>query len=497
MQVSRINQLRKARHDLEHKLQWDMANAAPWIDKLIDEVVEISHKYPLPASHPQSMAEMFEAQACAKYLFESNAYYLFNEGRVEDVYQCLNNPLVLSYGIAASFNHPTEDRYVAMGRKAIAMGGILTSHYTRNSSGLSDTQAWRAERVMPPLDIVKGTLVNQFLHEWAIEHDAHEFYRYSEFTSAIMGYVADEDPEWAIRFTLEHEDRFRDMFSGAHRPYDDHIKLMTSILSSSLTAKPFTELHRQNPEYFESLQYGSFLPQHIQSNLVHYPVFRLSEMPFIESVTEFHLGIFFLECAVKGVLTQDRLDDLSQTWTQYGFKGDMVTEVMKSKSTKNYLEFMKPYYAFINNEALTAEAILTCEGHSHINEHFDVLDALVKKPGKRLADSPVAQANHIAYLLAHTTVNTELCKTVMVTGTILEVCLRRIKKERNEDQNLLDYVNKALKNKQHHPEVAKLSYELVEIARQALPEISDELLRKINWQDRSIKAELLDDALGL
>jgi hypothetical protein len=498
MQVSRINQLRKAQEDTELYLKNSPENVEPYIDALIDLVVETFSTSPKPVSHPQYVAEMVEVQRCATYLFERLSHYLYVTDRVGDVYQCLQNPLVLSYGIAVALSKPDEDRYVAMGRKAVSLGGILTSSYAR-SGDIGDPQAYRASRSIPPLDIIKGALVNQFKNEWAIEHDATDNLRYGQFICVMWGHVADVEPEWAIRFMLEHEERLSELMNNCFHPYKDERKFLSALLRTTLTAKPFIELQRQCPAYFDELQVGSFLPEHIEYTLVKYPQFKLSEFPFIETIFELHLSSYFLQCVTRGTLSDDRLADLRKAWTKYDLKGDIAVEALKSVSIKQHLAFVKPYYTFIQDPLLTPQQILdNSKEFTKVNQHFGVLDELLNKPGKCLVDSPAALENHMAYVLSATPVDKAFCQKMLVTPKILEVCLLKLAaNNRGENEVLIDFMTDVLKDKKQRQTVAKLSHDMVKLLQKVIPDLDIALVRAIKWEDPVIKAELLEDALGL
>jgi hypothetical protein len=498
MVVSRINQLRKAQEETELYLKNSTDHVVPYIDALIDLVVEVYSTPPKPALHPQYVAERVEVQRCATYLFDRLAHYLFFSGRVDDVYQCLQNPLVLSYGIARALSEPTDAKFVEMGRKAVSLGGILSANYAQRGD-IGDPQAYRARREMPPLDIIKGALVNQFKNEWAIEHDADQNIRYGQFTCILLGHVMDAEPDWAIRFMLEHEDRIKEMLDHCYHPYQAEPKFLSSVFRATLTAKPFVELQKQCPEYFDALLACNFMPSHIESTLVDHPEFKLSEMPFIETLHEMHLEHFFLACVKQGALSHDRLADLRKAWTQYGLEGDIAVEAMKSKSVQQKLAFVKPYYAFIKDPRLTPQQIIDkCEEFNDVHEHFEVLDELLNKPGKRLADSPAALENHLAFILSARDVDAKFYKQVHVTPKILEVCLRKLSGQNRCDAGgLSTFLTTVVKDKKQRQTVAKLSHNMVHVLQQVLPKLDIAALRAIKWEDPAIKAELLEDALGL
>lgn len=498
MVVSRINQLRKAQEDTELYLRNSTDHVVPYIDALIDLVVDVYSTSPKPVSHPQYVPERVEAQRCATYLFDRLAHYLFFKGKVEDVYQCLQNPLVLSYGIARALSEPTDSKFVDMGRKAVSLGGILSAKYAQNAD-IGDPQAYRARREMPPLDIIKGTLVNQFKNEWAIEHDADQHIRYGQFTCILLGHALDIEPDWAIRFMLEHEDRLKEMLDHCYHPYQAEPKFLSSVFRATLTAKPFVELQRQCPEYFDALNACNFLPAHIESTLVDHPEFKLSEMPFIETIFEMHLDNFFVACVKQGALSHDRLADLRKAWTQYGLEGDIAVEALKSKTTQQKLAFVKPYYKFIKDPLLSPQQILEkSDEFKDVHEHFEVLDGLLNKPGKRLADSPASLENHTAFLLSARPVDRKFCDGLVVTPKILEVCLRKLNSQDRDNQGVLrNLLRDVIKDKNQRQIVAKLSHDMVHVLQHVLPNLDIAHLRAIKWEDPAIKAEFLEDALGL
>ena len=496
---SRINQLRHAHQELDHKLQWRPQDLAGPADLLIDLLIDMSQN-PLPATSPQYRVEMHQMQISGTYLLGVLYRYLVMENKLKEIYQCVQNPLELSNCIASAFCYPDDEFCLSMASEALELGGILSSKFASNSYELSNPQSYRVGKAFPPADIIKGTLSNRLENEWAIEHTAKDTFRYCEHTALLLAMVADEDPEWAIRFLLEHEERLIELFDPLPDLKNDPIaKMLQAVFRGTLSSKPFVELHRQRPEYFDLLVKTRFLEDHIQNTLPNSPEFKLSEIPVTEAVFDLNMSYWFLKCVINGSLTSERKADMGKAWNQYGLKGDIAVEVMKSKISKKMLAFVKPYYEFIKNPELSAQAIIEIRGEYHdINPHFEALDAFLNKSGKRLADCPVSMENHTAYLLASIEVDPEFCQKTMVTAKTLEVSLLKLHTEgRNKTEALLDFVRQAVMQKQHRPEVAKLSNDFYLMLREFLPKLDVELLRSIRWEDSVTKAGLLEDAMGL
>lgn len=499
MIVSRINQLKKAQVDLDHMLKWRPEDLSGPANTLIDLLIEISQS-PLPATNPQYRAELHQMVLSGSYLLGILSRYLVKENKLKVIYQCVQNPVELSNCIALAFAYPEDEHCLAVAGEALSLGGILASSYSNNSYEMRIPQSYRMGRKFPPLGILKGTLSNRLENEWAIEHTANDSYAYSEHTAVLLAMIADEDPVWAIRFMLEHEERLIEMFDSHSNGMDDPAyNMLKAVLRGTLTAKPFVELHRQRPEYFDLLVSSRFLTEHIQSTLLDSPAFQLSEMPVTEAVFDLNLSYWYLKCVLNGSLTPERQSDMSKAWAQYGLKGDIAVEVMKSKVSKKMLAFVKPYYDFIKNPDLPSQAIFELGGrYQEITEHFEALDAFLNKPGKRLADLPVLKENHDAYLLATIDVDTERCQQMMVTAKTIETSLLKLKdQDRRQSDELLDFVRKAVTQKEHHPEVAKLSNDFYLLLREMLPKLDVALLRKIKWKDPETRAGLLEDAMGL
>jgi hypothetical protein len=499
MMISRINQLRQAHQDLEHKLQWRPEELAAPANVLIELLIDMS-KSPVPVSSAQYRAELHQMQLSGTYLLGVLHRFLVMENKLKEIYQCVQNPLELSNCIASAFCYPDDEFCLSMASEALDLGGILSSKFASNSYELSNPQSYRVGKAFPPVEIIKGTLSNRLENEWAIEHNAKDSFRYCEHTALLLAMVADEDPEWAIRFLLEHEEHLIELFDPLPNINNDPIaKILQAVFRGTLTAKPFAELHRQRPEYFDLLVNARFLEEHIQKTLPNSPGFKLSEIPVTEAVFDLNMSYWFLKCVINGSLTPERKADMGKAWNQYGLKGDIAVEVMKSKISKKMLAFVKPYYEFIRTPELSAESIMKSSGdYRDINEHFEALDAFLNKPGKRLADDPIAMENHAAYLLASTNVDVEHCRKTQVTVKTLEVSLLQLQaQDRHKSDALLDFVRLAVMNKQDHPEVAKLSNDFYLLLRTLLPKLDVELLRTIKWKDGVTKAGLLEDALGL
>lgn len=506
MTLSRLATLKKTKDFLAHGLKHHFKDLEDRAVSMINLIMEVSQGSPLPPTNKQYLPEMFFAQMYARDLIQDLPLLLMKEGRFEDMYRITNDPSALggciAWGMNTAYDSPLYDDLKALLKKSLELGGVLSSNFAVNMSSLRDPRQARGSYNLPPVDQVKMLVTNQLKNEWAIEPEAPNSHRYGEYMAFLIAYICDNDPQWGLRFLLENEDRLSEIIDpNFYGPKSPHLKSIAGCIPATLTAKLLSELNRVVPEFYDELMGTRFIDSLLINAVEKSPEFKVSDLPAHENLLKPFLTSVFSQCAGSNTLTQDRLEDLNQAWDKVAQKGALARESFKSENFKYLNSVMSEYNALIRTPDLTAEKLIEqSREFPGVGSHWLFLDALRNKPGSRITDDPQVHANHLAFRLVSSTTDLEFIENLPVKAITLGVIALELKglgSDENEDQALLKLLRTAFENKEHHAEVAKLSKQAVESAMDAMPDFDKKQLRKINWMDRSIKASMLEEDLGM
>lgn len=506
MTQSRLATLKKAKDQLAHSLKHNFKDLEARGLAMIDLLLEITSGKPLAPTNKQYLPEMFFAQMYARDLIKDLPLLLLRQGRFEDVYGITNDPSALggciSWGLSTHEESPVYEELIELLRKSLKLGGVLSSNFSIKLESLRDSLGRMEGRNQSPLDLAKMLVTNQIKNEWAIEPEAQNYHRYGQYMAFFTAYICDRDPQWGLRFLHENQDRLSEIIDTNHIGLQaPHLKSIAGCFPSILTANLLVELNRTVPEYYEDLMSCRFIDSLIVNAVLVSPDFRVADLPVHETLQKPFLTSIFAQCAAQNCLTPERLEDLKLAWDRVAPKGRLVSDSLKSASFKYMTNAMDEYHALIRTPGLLAEQIVeNSKEFPYVGSQWLHLDALRNKPGSRIIDDPQVHANHLAFLLASSRIDLEFIETLPVKGITLGVIAlesQALGSNESDDEALLKILRKAFENKEHHGEVAKLSKKALDSALDLLPDFDKSKLRKINWVDRSIKASMLEEDLGM
>lgn len=506
MTQSRLATLKQAKDHLAHGLKHNFKDLEDRAVTMMNLLMDITSVNPLPPSNKQYLPEMFFAQVCARDLIQDLPLFLMRNEALEDIYRITNDPAALgsciSWGMSTSDDSPFYAELKALLQKSLELGGVLSSKFSVDSKALRDPKQAREENKLPPVEQVKMLVSNQIKNEWAIEPEAHNNRNYGQYMAFLIGYICDNDPQWGLRFLLENEVRLGEIVeSNFYSSQVPHLKGIVGCLPSTITAKLLAELNRVVPEYYEELMGTRFMAGMVLNAVESSPDFKISDLPPHEALMKPTLITVFEHCASTNTLTQDRLADLNAAWDKIASKGCLVRDCIRSSDFKSMAATIDGYSDLLRSPRLSASKIKNAiEDYRCVDSNWLILDALKNKPGARIEDDPKVYANHCAFRLAATTVDVEFIEKMPVTGLTLAIAALDLKDGNQyeaEEKALIIFVSKAFEDKTYHREVAKLNEEQLDAALAELPNFDRTQLRKINWVDRSIKARMLEEDLGM
>jgi hypothetical protein len=515
---SRLARLKHADDQLKHALKHNFDSLSERALVMVDMLLDISRDNPLPATNKQHLAEAFYCQMFARDLIKDLPLFLHREGAFEDIYRVVNDPAALGASIAwALVANPDFSGYEELQqvlKKSLELGGVFSSAFPGTVDRFSDPREARMWFRFPPLDQVKMLVSNQINNEWAIEPNAEDQYRYSQFLGFLIAYVADHEPEWSLDILLQHQDRLAKIFEiNLFNTQNPDIRAVGGCLHTCQSEKLLTELHRRRPDYYDQIMSTQYMGRLLLQMVATSPDFKVAQLPAHAMLSKPMLIAMFTRCAWNNSLSTERLEDLDAAFKKNGFPGHLIRDSLKSKhfdhvsrAMKGYSEMLKvPDYGIGGSGATEFEEdqddfISTVISDSMmVGDNYLLLDSLKNKPGSRISDSPVALDNHTAYLFEFDRLPLNSLENTTVTGALLGVVVRKLQQKPSDSEKkmLVGFVQKVLDNKCHHPALAKLSHDLLHSALSHFPDLDRNMLRKINWRDRAIKGEMLTEDLGM
>lgn len=506
MTNSRLATLKQARDHLAHGLRHNFKDLEERAVTMMNLLMDITSINPLPPSNRQYLPEMFFAQMYARDLIKDLPLFLIRRGALEDIYRITNDPSALggciSWGLSASVDDSFHNELRDLLDQSLNLGGVLSSSLPVDARLLRDPKQARDELSFPSVDQAKKLLSNQIKNEWAVEPDVQNNRNYGMYLALLIGYICDNDPQWGLQFLLENDARLGEIIDTGYRSSQvPHLKSVVNCLPSTLTTKLLEELNRVVPEYYDELMRTRFMGGMLLNAVDSSPEFKISSLPPHESLMKPTLAALFSHCASMNTLTQERLDDLNQAWDKVATKGCLVRDSLKSAHFKSMATTMRNYSELIRTPGLTAEMLKDAiEDYRCVDSNWLLLDALKNKPGARIEDDPQAFANHCAFRLAATMVDVDFIERMPTTGTTLAIAVLELKNGTHyeeEAQALTRFVSAAFEDKANYGEIAKLTEDQLDAALDQLPDFDRSVLRKINWVDRSIKARMLEQDLGM
>ncbi|MBI6885873.1 hypothetical protein [Pseudomonas putida] len=502
---SRLARLKKAKIDLDHALKHNFENLADRADLFIDLLLDITIENPKPATNRQYMAEMFYAQSLGRELIRDLGLYLYRKDQLEKVYRVIQDPLALSGPIcwALGCNKESEiyPELQGMMKKCLSLGGIVSGSFATGNTW-SNPRDSRKKFDFPSVDDAKSILRNQMKNEWALESNADEYYNYSNFISAFSGYIGDHDPEWAIMFSLEHEDRLNELMGATAGVFEDsNFKLnhLNALILASVTSKTLQELHKQRPELYFEVMGSVFGKKMLEQNVTWYSEFEIADLPFEGRDGRAKLlGIANL-CLKCETLDKRKFKDISDCYKNSGHGANMLSDLKKIAETKRIISIIGEYREFIGRESLSLKKISGLKKNfSYIGENFEFVDSLINKPDNAISQNTTTIENHISYIfLKQENISKNFVSKAMITAKTLNAAVVAL--DSNDDNGIIlkHFVKKAFNNPNYYDAVSGLTKENLDRVLRELPEFDKNTLRKINWVDRSIKADFISEDLGV
>lgn len=499
--ISRLAQLKYAKHDFDNAQEFYPDSVEEPGRALVEMLLDVAIVNPAPASSPQRRPEAFLAESIARELFQKNSYLLNYCGWFKDVYKVIEDPSVLSGSITRSLTEsPGRDAYVKyqqMLEIALDLGGVvMPEHVSTNSNMINPAEA-RTKYRFTDVSQAKRLLTNQVKNHWAVEFSKHESFQYANFLIFLAGYIGDHEPEWAVNFVLEHSDYLQGVFANHPMAVEEgDAKALATVLNGNATTSMLLAIKGIREDLHESIMESGFFDVYMQKLLV-LPDFKLSTLTPHPVLDQDKQAYLFVRCGRQNAMTDARFNDFDLAWRLSGFKEKMIGVVRASDSFLLMSESIDEYKALLSSPDLSPSELMKSKGQfGFAGNNFPLFDALVSKSSNRISRTETLMVNHAAYMMTYHWMSDKSHPPVPVKSITIGTAILGFAQNKFNDR-LKEFVVNAFTDKAHHPELAKVSGEQVEIALNALPQLDRQALRKINWEDRAFKGRMLEEDLGM
>lgn len=499
--ISRLAQLKYAKKDFDNAREYYPDSVEDPAKILIDLLIDVALTNPAPEGSPQRRPEAFLTESIARELFEKNAYLMNWCGRYRDVYALIQDPSVLSDSIVrAMAERPGRDAYVKYQEIleiAIDLGGVVMPDHVSSSSNMINPSEARSKYVFTDISQAKRLLTNQIEKHWAVEFSRNESYQYANFLIFIAGYIGDHEPDWAVEFVLKHSEYLQGVFTN--HPVDvegGETKALATVLNGTATTRMLLSIQGKRPDLYENIMGSGFLDVYLQKVLV-LPEFKLSTLTPHPAIDKDKVAYWFVRSGHHNAMTEGRFRDLDLAWRLSGFEEKLIGAVRASDAFVSMSESINAYKTLLRSPDLTPAELVKNKGvFGFAGENFPLFDALVSKAANRISRTEALMVNHSAYMMTAKWMSDKTGPSVPVKAITIGTAILGLQTNKFNER-LGEFVASAFADKAHHPELAKIKGDLIDMALKSLPKLDAESLRKINWEDRAFKGRMLEEDLGM
>lgn len=500
MTNSRLAQMQFAKRDFDRAMELN-PNSSEWpVRALVKLLVEVAEN-PAPADSPQRKPEAFYAESTARYLFEKVPFLLNYCGFYEQTYSLIQDPSVLSGSIVrALVESPASDHYdkhQEILAKALDLGGLIMPKHSLSNQNMINPTAARSHYSFTKLSQAKQLLENQAVNNWVAQYEEYDGYNLANYLIFLVGYVGDQDPAWAVDYTLKNSDFLEPLMKGNSIAVENPLaRAFAAVLHGTTTADMLLAIKPVRPDIYDALLESEWMPLFLQKLIV-LPDFKLASLAPHHALTQELHAELFVRFGRLNALTEAKFQDIEQSWLLSGFEEKMIAVVRNSEDFKNFAGDLKAYKDLLRSPNLTAKDLVEKKGKfGFAGENFPLFDALVHRAADRISRSETLMTNHSAFGMTSHWLSDKSKQVSPIKAITLGVAILGLKQNKHNER-LRDFIVKAFNDQVYHPEVAKLSGDLVDLALEHAPAIDQKLMRKINWEDRAIKARLLETDLGM
>lgn len=491
-----FKEIRRLLFELERAGQWQIEKAPLLMSDLIECLVDASAFIKTAPASPKLSALEHEMRKAAEDVVKNSNYMAHKMGYLETVFSIVPNPTYLHGPIQRLINNKGDEECLSLAREAIRLGAVyLPEHATAGSSLTEDRDI--------PVDLCKGLLENYINGSWAYDLDKFNQHSVRGFHSALLVMCADNGES---EYVVDHLERARStilqdalIFAGEDTVHTSYKLIVQDLMSE----EALVTLWNLNPKLYKEVT--DICESQILSKITDpHPArhFDASRLPPTNSMDDAFLAHAMDRLSGKGLLTAERYDSLRKCWENANLPGSLADFCKLSPmrdQCSSAREHRKNVFAKQTLSSLFQLGNLNRLPHQSLL----ILDDIYSKSVKIRDDATALDNHHAMHIFKQAEIpeSAKLDGNVQLTELMLKACLKLIVDSQayghKQSKEIVDVVTEAFRNPAHYDAIKDISLQSLKRIRQACKRITDEDVRKIQWQDMQITGELFTEDLGL
>lgn len=473
---------------------------------LCDLVLDMLKNKPLPVDSKQYGAERYRALNAAHFLLADRVYYLHEAGKLRDIYQLVGDPVSLERGVAFAFFDFRDENTDSICHLSLDLGGLAPSEYFDPASYFSSEQLMTLSPYAQ-----KKILTNELESNWARPADTLKSYNYMRSICNLIGVVAESDAALAIRILLDnykqvHELSPWNMNNASGRRNADStagLDLMLAVSESLISGKFFHALGSINPQLYQEVLLNKQFLNDISDKFCTNSDYGLRHFSAHPSFNEEFLSDLFVRAVQEGAISKDKALDIQECWAKNGgkvsFESIMVKHPSVMSCAKRFKVILKRVIADMKGAGFHKEVY-----EDEFNAGMFYTHDLCAPAGEKLCDQPeLLNALNVLTVEFKGKLSRDDLAGMQPTAELLDSIIRELHRysPANSPHDRYDAIRNKAKDiiidLPKHDFISRLRRNQLDILLKHVPELDMEQVRKVDWKDPMIKANLLDDALGL
>lgn len=491
-----FKEIRRLQFEIERAAQWQIEKAPLLMSDLIECLVEASAFIKTAPAAPKLSSLEHEMRKAAEDVVKNSNYMAHKMGYLETVFSIVPNPTYLHGPIQRLINNKGDEESLSLAREAIRLGAVyLPEHSTAGSSLTEDRDI--------PVDVCKGLLENYINGYWAYDLEKFNQHSVRGFHSALLVMCADNGES---EYVIDHLERARStilqdalIFSGEDTVLTSYKLIVQDLRNeealvtiSSLNPKLYQEII----EICESQILDKIIDPHPSRH------FDASRLPPSKSMDEAFLSHAMDRLSGKGLLTTERYESLRKCWENANLPGTLA-EFCKLSPMRDQCSYAREHRKNVFAKQTLSSLYQLGNLNRVPHQSLLILDDIYSKSVKIRDDAAALDNHHVMHIFKQAEIpkSAKVDGEIQLTALMLKACLKLIVDSQayghKQSKEIVDVVTQAFADPAHYDSIKDISLQSLGRIRQACKRITDEDVRKIQWQDLQINGELFTEDLGL
>jgi hypothetical protein len=500
-----LAKIRQLKRDVQQAGEWALHKFRYCMDALIAGLIE-AEAFLQTAVPSQMTAVLSHTLKCeAAFVLQGSSLHLYRKGLLEAFFRKNPDPTFLSGTVQRLMNDTNDPENMALARETIRLGAIFIPE---KAGYLAEILGNEGKRL--PVDICKGILKNYLDYAWAYDQNRLNHSGARDFTIALLTVCADDGEEDFVIEFLEQAhavsllpDRSLNC-EGRETPTHAYYEL---ILQHCCHEQLLARLAELRPAFYQIL----LGDEHYQNGLLAKitdpkfgEVFDVSRLPTNSALDEELLSHALCTLSKNGKLNDARYQVLVRAWAKAGFPGSIKAYSKGLNLMLQQLADLKQYRTIIFTELSIPQLWSLRTANASWQQSLLMLDMLYTAPAKQILNNADAlDRHHAIHVMKHGVIpeTVKVDGAVAVSPMFLSGCLKITRASVDYGwqpaSEIVDVITDAFFNPAHHATIRRLSEKQLADVRRYAPDITDEVIRTIHWDDLKILAGMFSEDLGL